>query len=394
MRVLYLHNMKMPNRAANTVQVMKMCAALAASGHEVTLAARPAKEHDPARGLTNEEAFDFYAVTPSFRIARVPRLIPGQSSKDPWATAFSLDAVRYAGKLRRDHDLIYTRLPLTALLSARKGIPVVYEAHRPLPDGGALSTIWRRAFVNATRRASFLRVVSISRQLADIYERDGCPTEKMLVAHDAVDLERFEPRLSKAEARIKHDLPADRRIVVYCGHLYQGRGTGELLECARMLPDALFLFVGGSDGDVRQWRERAEAAGLSNTKFTGFVPNGEIPAYLFAADALAMPYTSATASKDYMSPMKVFEYMAAERPIVATDFASVREVLTDGVNAILVPPDSASALADGLRRALQPEAVALGTQAYASAQHFTWSERVATITAFIDKQLSAARRGQ
>jgi len=382
MRILYIFDMKVPNRAANTVQVMKMCSALADAGCEVTLAARPDKEHDPAQGKMNEDVFKFYAVKPNFRLIHVPRKVPGQSGKDQWSTPFSLSAAAFAKKHKNEYDVIYTRTALVANFCARRGIPVVYEAHRPLPKGGVFSAFWRGQFFRAARRPNFLGMVSISRQLTNIFEREGFPTGNTVVAHDAVDLERFTPRLSKAEARAAKGLPAEGAIVCHCGHLYKGRGTAELIQCARQMPDVLFLFVGGSEGDVKAHEEEAARLGLSNTRFTGFVPNAEIPAYLFAADAVVMPYTSAVASKDYMSPMKLFEYLAAGRPIVATDFPSVREILNEE-NAILVAPDSADALASGLRRALETGSAALGERALETSQGYTWKRRVEHVLEFL-----------
>jgi glycosyltransferase involved in cell wall biosynthesis len=387
MRILYIFDMKVPNRAANTVQVMKMCSALAEAGCEVTLAARPEREHDPARGKTNLEVFEFYAVKPNFRLVHVPRKVPGQSGKDKWSTPFSLSAAAYAKELRGDYDVIYSRTALVANFCARRGMPVVYEAHRPLPTGGMLSAMWRRLFFGAARKPSFLGMVSISRQLTNIFEREGFPPGRTLVAHDAVDLERFTPRLDKAQARAERGLPVEGAIVCHCGHLYKGRGTAELLGAAQQMRETLFLFVGGSEGDVKAHQEEAARMGLNNTRFTGFIPNGEIPGYLFAADAVVMPYTSAVASKDYMSPMKLFEYLAAGRPIVATDFPSVREILNEK-NAILVMPDSADALASGLRRALQPESAKLAENALETAQEYTWKRRVEHVTRFLEQSLA------
>jgi len=387
MKLLYIFDMKVPNRAANTVQVMKMCSALAEAGCEVTLAARPEREHDPSQGKINTEVFEFYAVKPNFRIVHVPRKFPGQSGKDKWSTPFSLSAASYAAQQRNNYDVVFTRTALVANFCARRGIPVVYESHRPLPSEGLLSAIWRKLFFAAARRPSFLGMVSISQQLTNIFEREGFPTGKTLVAHDAVDLERFTPRLEKAEARAARDLRAEGSIVCHCGHLYKGRGTAEVLECARQMPDTLFLFVGGSEDDVKAHREKAANMGLSNTRFTGFIPNGEIPGYLFAADAVVMPYTSMVASKDYMSPMKLFEYLAAGRPIVATDFPSVREIINEN-NAILVQPDSADALAAGLRQALRPESMVLGENAMETAQLYTWKRRVEHVLEFLNDSLA------
>jgi glycosyltransferase involved in cell wall biosynthesis len=106
----------------------------------------------------------------------------------------------------------------------------------------------------------------------------------------------------------------------------------------------------------------------------GQVPNRDVPTYLWAADVLVMPYTSQTPTVRYMSPLKMFEYMAAGRPIVATDFPVVREVLRDGHSALLVAPDSAEALRAGLQRVLSDPSLQrrLADAAREAAKAYSW----------------------
>ncbi len=380
-RIWYVADARLPGQAANTVQIMKMCSAFGAAGSEVTLLARLGPEG------ANEQLFRFYAVPQNFRIVRAPRLIPGRSGKDRWNIPFTLSSLPYLRLNPRRYDLIYTRHPLLALLAAWLGLRVALEAHRLLPEEGILSTRLTQAFIRATRRPQFAGLVGISRVLCDWYERVGVAPEKMLVAHDGVDLERFEPPWSKQDARRRLNLPLDKPMVGYCGHFYTGRGIEELLSCAGRMPTVLFLLVGGSAGDVSRVRQQATGLGLPNVQFTGFLANAQLPPYLFAADVLAMPYNAQTGSAVFMSPMKMFEYMAAGRPIVASDFPSVREVLRDGENAILVEPGNAAALHRGLLHALEsPNAPALGRRAQIEVRDLTWRKRAVGILRFLETQ--------
>jgi glycosyltransferase involved in cell wall biosynthesis len=377
LRLWYLADTRLPGEAANTVQVMKMSAAFAECGCDVRLYAR-LKSSRSASGI-----FDFYAVQPLFQIARAPRLVPGRSRNDVWNLAFSLSALPYLKLNRQRFDLLYTRIPFLAAWAASLKIPVGFEAHRLLPSEGLLRTRFEKRFLRSTRFSEFRGLIAISQVLVDWYIGQGVPREKCLVAHDGVDLERFTPMRSKNEARSAAGLPNAKPIVCYAGHLYSGRGTEELLSCAREMKEVLFVFAGGSERDVSKFKERAAALKLDNARFTGFVPNGEMAGYLFAADVLAMPYNSDTGSARFMSPMKMFEYMAAGRPIVATRFPSVCEVLRDGENAILVEPGNASALKSGLERALRPEAEMLGSRAREDVTEFTWRTRAERILGFL-----------
>ena len=102
-----------------------------------------------------------------------------------------------------------------------------------------------------------------------------------------------------------------------------------------------------------------------------------------------MPYSRRTVAPggvttDWMSPLKMFEYMAAARPIVASDLPALREVLRDRENAVLVEPDNAAALADGLRCLLGDASLAhrLATQARRDVEAYTWENRARIILDF------------
>lgn len=378
MRLWYLADARLPGEAANTVQIMKMCAAFAACGCRVRLLARPSR-------LTNDGSLHrAYAVPNTFEIARSPRLVPGRSHRDLWNIPFTLSALPYLRWNQRSFDLVYTRVPWLASWAARLGMNVVFEAHRPLPCSGSLAMRFGTQFVKNAAGPRFRALVAISEALANLYRPLGVPAGKILVAHDGVDLERFTPTLSKQDARKRLRLDSDQPIVCYAGHLYAGRGTSELLECARRMPEVLYLFVGGSTRDLEKFQSGPGAEDRRNVRFIGFQPNSDLPAYLFAADVLAMPYTTKTGSAQYMSPMKMFEYMAAERPIVATNFPSVREVLAHERNAVLVEPDSVDALAAGIRSALVPGCGAkLGVQARLDVSEYSWIRRAKRILQFV-----------
>jgi glycosyltransferase involved in cell wall biosynthesis len=379
-RIWYVADARLPAKAANTVQIVKMSAAFGSCGTDTTLWARALETDDP-RALG-----EYYGAPATFRASRMPRWLPGQSRRDRWSVPFSLSALLHARRRRADFDLLYTRVPLLTLLAARSGLPVALEAHRLLPEDGPVSRWLEHALRRQSVGPAFRGLIAISAVLGAWYQDRGFAPGKCLVAHDGVDLERFDPPQDRARARAHVGWPDDRPIVGYCGHLYRGRGTEELLACAARLPHLRFMFVGGVDPELGAYRQAAERSRLDNVRFTGFVPNSQLAPYLFAADVLAMPYTRQTASAQYMSPMKMFEYMAAGRPIVASRFPSVGEVLQDRVNAILVEPEDVKELAAALDDATGAGAGAaalLGQRARRDVQACTWVRRAERILAFL-----------
>ena len=154
-------------------------------------------------------------------------------------------------------------------------------------------------------------------------------------------------------ARKKLNLP-ECFTAGYTGHLYAGRGMELLSTLAGEFPHVQFLWVGGTPQDIQTWRERLENRGIQNVVLTGFVHHSQLPLYQAAADILLMPYdriirgSSGGNSVDYCSPMKMFDYLAAGRPIISSDLAVIHEVLNTD-NAILCPPEDIPAWVQALR---------------------------------------------
>ena len=109
------------------------------------------------------------------------------------------------------------------------------------------------------------------------------------------------------------------------------------------------------------------------------VDSDKLVKYMAASDVLVMPFPRYKHYEFFMSPLKMFEYMAAKRPIVASSLVSVREVIEDGVNGILVEPGVISELADGIKRALEPGAEELAKNALNKVKYYQWSERAERI---------------
>jgi glycosyltransferase involved in cell wall biosynthesis len=127
--------------------------------------------------------------------------------------------------------------------------------------------------------------------------------------------------------------------------------------------------------------------------FHDLVPVSEVPAYLAACDIVAMPFPWTPHYAYHMSPLKMFEYMAAEKPILATQLPSVMEVLVDGKNAVLVEPDNPKALAQGIRRIMEDKEFSrrISAQARQDVLAYTWEERAQKILCFIGANMSALK---
>jgi glycosyltransferase involved in cell wall biosynthesis len=178
----------------------------------------------------------------------------------------------------------------------------------------------------------------------------------------------------------------ERFTLGYTGHLYPGRGRELLLELAKKLPQVSFLVVGGERQDISNFQAEIQVEQVQNLILTGFVPNAELPLYQAACDVLLMPYQQKVAASSggdiarYLSPMKLFEYLACQRPIVSSDLAVLQEVLNPQ-NAILSPADDLAAWVHAIQ-SLQSDPELrerLARQARQDAQRYTWEMRARRI---------------
>jgi glycosyltransferase involved in cell wall biosynthesis len=282
-------------------------------------------------------------------------------------------------------ELIYTRLPQAAARASLLGLPTLFEVH-DFPQG-RLGPLLFQAFL---RGRGACRLVSITRSLLDdLATAFHLPKRPAfaLVAPDGVDLERYQDLPAPEEARLQLPAMAGRGFTAgYTGHLYPGRGAELLLNLASRLPEMTFLLAGGEPADVRRFEGEAGRQGLENVLLPGFVPNAELPAWQAACDVLLMPYERRVAASSggdiarYLSPMKLFEYLACGRPILSSDLPPLREVLTPEI-AVLLPPGDVETWTFALRDLCQDphRRASLASAARIAAQGYGWEGRAARI---------------
>jgi glycosyltransferase involved in cell wall biosynthesis len=245
-------------------------------------------------------------------------------------------------------DLVYERYSLwsfAALEFARDhGIPSVLEVNAPLIDEQAKhrALIDRAAAEEVTSRAfSAASVITVvSRQLAAIIERHPAARGKVRVTPNAVNPERFA-QSTAAVARSEGDF-----VIGFLGTLKPWHGLETLISAfesiASQLPRAKLLIVG--DGPERERLQQLLAsAGLAERAiFAGAVTPERVPDFLASMDVAVAPYPPL--EEFYFSPLKVFEYMAAGLPTVASNIGQVQDVIVHGKTGWLVPPGDARAL--------------------------------------------------
>ena len=169
-----------------------------------------------------------------------------------------------------------------------------------------------------------------------------------------------------------------------------------LLEAIARVPEVRGLIVGGHEQEPDLARLRALAKGLrieDRVTFTGHLPPSAVAGQLARADIVALPNPASAISTHSTSPLKLFEYMAAGKAIVASRLPSLGEVLTDEVNALLVTPGDADALAGGIRRLVNDPALraGLGSAARDAVAEYSWDRRAERLEILFNDVLAPTR---
>ena len=251
-------------------------------------------------------------------------------------------------------DLVYERYSLWSYAGmdyahSRK-IPGILEVNAPLieqqatyrilVDRASAEQVAEQVFNSATV------LLPVSKEVAVYLERYLISQSPMYVVPMAVNPARFSSAPTPS-------CPSSLGTftVGFVGSLKPWHGLPVLVEAFALLhqqiPNTRLLIVG--DGPERtDLVTNLSARGLLEaTHFTGAVPHSEVPGLLASMDVAVAPYPPM--SQFYFSPLKVYEYMAAGVPVVASQIGELEELIQDGVNGMLCPPGDAVALAETLK---------------------------------------------
>ena len=376
MRILYSHRIQ--SRDGQSVHVDEMIAALREAGHEV-LVVGPS----------------FYAQTgfggESRLVARLRRFLPGALGELA-ELAYNIPAYRALRRAVRDFQpqAIYERYNLFYLagtiLARRTGLPYLLEVNSPLAaERSHFSGLRLQRLAHALEgwvwRAAD-RVLPVTGVLGDAIAAKGVARARITVVPNGVVLDRFD-----ASPR-----PADGAPVVlgFVGFVRPWHGLDAVLRAMAAEPGAATALTVIGDGPVRAELEALGAAlGLgARVRFTGLVDHHAVPGHVAGFDIALQPAVVA-----YASPLKVFDYMAAGRAIVAPDQPNIREILDHERTALLFDPAAAFDSPHGLWAAVQRLAgdpalrTRLGAAARAEleARDFTWAGNARRVTALAGK---------
>src|SRR3989339_592216 len=380
MKIIYIVNARIPTEKAHGLQIIQMCDAFAAlPGIELELVV-------PKRNnLIMEDAFQYYNLKNKFKIKYIWSSFYRDSRIGIMLerATFLTGAIIYA--MFQGANIWYTRSNLSVYLAAvifgkRAGI----EFHEP-----------PRRFMFFKKRLMrfFKKIIVVPYRIADLYNKWGIKKENILVAPNGVDLSVFDLNINKEEALKKINLEKliNKNILVYTGSFKTKgveKGMGDILKAMKELDrDTVFVAAGGDDRDIDDYQKQARELKIEERVYLfGRQKQSDLAVYQKAADCLLMPFPDIAHYRLFMTPMKMFEYMASKRPIISSDLPSVRKVLNER-NCFFCKPGDPHDLADKINKLLSEKesAQSIADRAFRDAQDYTWNKRAGRIINFIKK---------
>jgi glycosyltransferase involved in cell wall biosynthesis len=321
MRIAYVAGVRIPTEKAAGLAIVRQCAAFASLGHQVVL-------YVPRRrNAIDADIRTYYQIQCDFAIQ----------------TYFTIDLLHW-GKLGFYVTKTTEMLVITFLLFYTSvKYDYIYSRDQFLMSGVSLTKISKKIILEIhTKHDDFVtrivaqrvsRLIVISNGLRRYYKA-LLQRNDIVVEPSGVDLAQFENLPSKAELRQKYQLPAEAVIFSYVGKyatMGESKGVDEIVESFALmysdLPRAHLLIVGLEDGEASVLHNLALRKGLPGSAIT-FMPlvQADFAKYLMASDVLLMNYPNTEHYAYFMSPTKVFAYMAAGKPILTTDLPSIREI--------------------------------------------------------------------
>lgn len=366
-KLVYLSTSIIPSTQANSIHVMKMCDALSRSGYDVKLLAGMLdSDHDI-------NIFQYYGVKNNFKVIR-------KRTAHFKGSTFLL-SLRYFPLLKKiaasaEETVFYGRDVTTLYFLSKQGRQVIYETHE-MP----MKLLRKKAEQQLIKSNNLEKIIFISNELRKSYlDRYGklIAGKEMIIAPDASGEHPNFTQMVALAGRFDFNC-------CYIGGIYEGRGIGLILEVAKRLPDIDFHLFGCKAVDVNNFNEQSPA----NVYYYEYVAPNQIYKVRNTADVLLMPYQkkvsvaqSVSDTSKWMSPMKLFEYMAAKKPIVSSNHKVLREVLKHRYNALLCEPDNVGQWADAITLLRNDKVLYenISTNAYDDLiNKYTWDKRVKSI---------------
>jgi glycosyltransferase involved in cell wall biosynthesis len=374
MKILYHH--RIGSKDGQSLHIQSLISALESLGEEICVVSPPAFDR-----------VDFGAQASKFALLR--RLLP-PAAYEILEVCYNVPAFcRLAASYWRFRpDLIYERYNLFmiagVLLSKLTGTPIFLEVNAPLVrERSAFGGLALRRFAGWVERWTWQAgdlVLPVSKVLARIVSAAGVPDERIFVIPNGTN-DAYLRLESSCAAKAALGLTG-KTVLGFTGFVREWHGLEAVIDLLAdpHAPTDLHLVVVGDGPALAGLKLRAERLGISTrVTLAGLVGHERLPDYLAAFDIALQP-----SAVDYASPLKLFEYMATGKAIVAPNQANIREVVADGRTALLFDPANHGSFREAVLALARNDELRqdLGRAARQSVldRGFTWTENARRVS--------------
>jgi len=377
----YITYTNIPSKRAFGFAIAKMCASFA-ENIPVTLVVPKIYSKEK-----REDIFSYYDLPRNFSILELPNIDLFGTSFIGKYIPFIIKKITFALATVflkiKSKDVCYSRDLWPLLFIRMKTRNIFLEIHY-LSKFDSFSI----RFTHFVRK-----IIVITSFLKDELITFGYNKDNIYIAPDAVDIDEFDNiKDTKDNLRRRFDLPLNKKIILYSGNLFPWKGVYTLTDSlefidVKILQDLIIVFVGGTDDVLIPFEKYVQSKEYRDKVIiTGYKRHNEIAYYLKAADILVIPNSSKEKISNYnTSPLKLFEYMASEVPIIASDVPSIREIMNNN-NCIFSKPDDGSSIAKCITILLSDQRLVdrLSKQARYDVDKYTWKKRAMNILDFLN----------
>lgn len=280
------------------------------------------------------------------------------------------------------YDVIFTRHYLFNHLALSLGAKVIFEMHGiSFSDYSLLNKIIKKVIKIDVRKENQLFLIAISNALKNYIISEINSNKKVLNLHDGFDhlTRSLDEGIEKSKSRLNLDIK--KKYIIYIGSLYFDRNIEIIIKAAKQFKNEIFLIIGGPAHNISFYQQMCIELNVFNVLFVGHVSHAVVHDYMMAADILLIIYSWKVKTIEFCSPLKLFEFMGAGRIIIAQSFPTIKEILIDGVNALLCEPENLDDFIDKINIALTysyPNKLAENAKNEAIAK-YTWQTRTKAI---------------
>jgi hypothetical protein len=319
MKIHYLATANIPSKSANSLQIVKVCEAMSKLGHDVSLFV-------PNLITLDTSITKYYGLNSKFKVIKVGKKLNYLSKKDNLILPFKF----FFKSLFLRKDLLITRNIILSLIFFVFRINHTLELHDDLESTGKfISKIFVKFRILNSKK---IKLIFITKNLKDfIRKKYFFSNNKFKILHDASDIRSIEK--IKCQKKLKLN-------VGYFGSIYSSRGIITIKKLSKLDQNNKYFIFGGSKKELEK---DPRYKNTQNLFFNKQIPYKNVKKEILKMDVLLMPYTDkATISGDYgniinfMSPMKMFDYLGSGKIILSADIKVLREVLKNNYNSILI----------------------------------------------------------